>query len=495
MMASISICSCRAGTAAARGAAGGGAGWWHAGRKTIAPIGRLRSMRTAAFVIGLAFIAGVQAPAERDVHLTLHEGTNMAAALSPDGRTIAIDLLGTIWTLPASGGRANAITDIFMDARQPSWSPDGRKIAFQAYRTTTWQIWTMNADGSDLRAVTESVYDDREPVWSPDGRRIAFSSDRAGNYDIWTLTVGTGDLRQVTSAPSNEFMPSWRSNDDIAFVSDRAGAPGIYSAPDRLLAPADGALAAPAFGPEGAIAFNAISASHSRLLVDGRNIADADEDVFPFRPQWIGADLLYTADGKIKRRAPAGGPARVIEFSADVSFTRPDFTPKPHRLNPTGPQVVHGIMHPVVSPDGQQVAFAALGDLWTASLAGAAKRLTDDAAVETDPAWSPDGRSLAYSSDRSGSMQIWIRDLQSGADRQLTRTPGAPMQAAWSPDGSRIAFTNADGEVFAADATSGTISRIHGRLNEAGRPSWSPDGKAVVVSALNPNSTRFREGT
>ena len=58
----------------------------------------------------------------------------MAAALSPDGRTIAIDLLGTLWTMPAAGGVAKPITDISMDARQPSWSPDGTRIAFQAYR-------------------------------------------------------------------------------------------------------------------------------------------------------------------------------------------------------------------------------------------------------------------------------------------------------------------------------------------------------------------------
>src|SRR5919204_4028928 len=139
---------------------------------------------TAAILVALGLGAAGQTRAGREVHLTLHEGTNMAAALSPDGRTIAIDLLGTLWTLPASGGAAKAITDIFMDARQPSWSPDGRRIAFQAYRTSTWQIWTINADGSDPTPITSGPYDDREPSWSPDGRRIAFSSDRSGAHCV-----------------------------------------------------------------------------------------------------------------------------------------------------------------------------------------------------------------------------------------------------------------------------------------------------------------------
>src|SRR5216110_3412545 len=95
-------------------------------------------LAAAVVVVGAVLVGRGQQAAPRPVHLTLHEGTNVAAALSPDGRTIAIDLLGTLWTLPGGGGVAKAITDISMDARQPSWSPDSTRIAFQAYRSSTW---------------------------------------------------------------------------------------------------------------------------------------------------------------------------------------------------------------------------------------------------------------------------------------------------------------------------------------------------------------------
>jgi Tol biopolymer transport system component/imidazolonepropionase-like amidohydrolase len=476
----------------------------------------MRRLLFVATFSTFAFVIEAQPPAGRVVHTTLREGTSMAAALSPDGRTIAIDLLGTLWTLPAEGGAAKAITDISMDARQPSWSLDGTRLAFQAFRSSTWQIWTIKADGTDLKPVTSGPYDDREPVWSPDGLRIAFSSDRSGSYDVWVLTLATGDLKQVTADASNEFYPAWRpartGSGEIAFVSDRRDKPGVYAidaagskASERLLTASDGNVAAPSYAPDGSsVAFNVVANGRSRLMIGDRNIADADEDVFPFHPQWISPrEVLYTADGKIKRRPTAGGPARVIEFTADVSFTRPAFTPKRRSFDRSGPQPVRGIMHPVVSPDGRQVAFAAIGDLWVMPIGGAPERVTHDAFLETDPAWSPDGRSLAYSSDRpstglgagDGFMNIWIRDRQSGADRQITHGSSAAMQAAWSPDGSRIAFGDRDGQIQIADVKSGAISRAHDRLLEAGRASWSPDGRALVVSSLKVYSTRFREGT
>jgi Tol biopolymer transport system component/imidazolonepropionase-like amidohydrolase len=471
----------------------------------------------AAALIAIAVAIDAQQPTGRPVKLTLREGTSMAAAMSPDGRTIAIDLLGTLWTMPAGGGAAKPITDISMDARQPSWSPDSTRLAFQAYRNSTWQIWTVRADGSDLKAVTSGPFDDREPSWSPDGQRIAFSSDRSGSYDVWVVSLATGDVTQLTADPSNEFHPSWRRDStEIAFVSDRREAPGVYAvgrgtnpsrsnAPERLIAASEGAVAGPSFAPDGsAMAFNVIAGGRSRLMVDGRNIADADEDVFPFRPQWVSQnELLYTADGRIKRRPAAGGAATVVEFTADVSFTRPAFTPKRRPFDLSGPQPVRGIVHPVVSPDGAQVAFTAVGDLWVMPVGGSPQRLTRDAWVDADPAWSPDGTSLAYSSDRpstglgagGGSMNLWVRDIRTGVDRQVTHGAAAAMQAAWSPDGSRIAFSDPDGQIQVVDVRSGATTKAHERLNEAGRASWSPDGNALVVSALKVYSTRFREGT
>ena len=116
-------------------------------------------MRTATLALsvlasGLVLAQPAQPGGQREVRLTLHEGTSMAAALSPDGRTLAVDLLGALWTLNADGGTATRILDDGYDARMPAWSPDGRRIAFQGYRSSTWSIWTVAADGKDLQQVT-----------------------------------------------------------------------------------------------------------------------------------------------------------------------------------------------------------------------------------------------------------------------------------------------------------------------------------------------------
>ena len=114
--------------------------------------------------------AGTARPAAavtKDV--TVHEGTSMSVAVSPDGRRLAVDFQGSVWVLPAAGGTATRITDVFNDARQPAWSPDGQAIAFFAYRDGGYDLWAVTPDGTNQRKLTTGAYDDREPVWSHDG--------------------------------------------------------------------------------------------------------------------------------------------------------------------------------------------------------------------------------------------------------------------------------------------------------------------------------------
>ena len=184
-----------------------------------------------------------------DVSLSIHEGTNMAAALSPDGKMLVIDLLGVLWTLPAGGGNARRITDDFADARQPAWSPDGKSIAFQSYRDGGWHIWSVRPDGSNLKQVTSGPFDDREPQYSHDGTRLAFSSDRNGNYDIWVLDLKTGRAMARTNQSSNESMPAWSPDDkEIAYYTDRSNAHAIMavnaSGAERMVQAIDGSQCA-----------------------------------------------------------------------------------------------------------------------------------------------------------------------------------------------------------------------------------------------------------
>src|SRR5688572_12039383 len=190
-----------------------------------------RAALIALLVVGVATLTSLAAQkpvtrkpapkpvaASKTLDVTVREGTSMSVAISPDGRTIATDMQGSIWTMPAAGGAMTRITDVFNDARQPMWSRDGRLITFFAYRDGGYDIWTVNADGSNQKKLTWGPFDDREPIWSHDGTRIAFSSDRGeplgSNYNIWMLDTRNGELRQITKTDSEDFMPSWSPDDN-----------------------------------------------------------------------------------------------------------------------------------------------------------------------------------------------------------------------------------------------------------------------------------------
>ena len=121
-------------------------------------------------LLGATLLVSQNAPGPKPIALTIREGTNMAAALSPDRRTLMIDLQGSLWTLPASGGPAKRVTEEFLDARQPAWAPDSRRVAFQGYSDGVWHIYVMNADGSDIHPISVNYVNEFDPAVLPDGR-------------------------------------------------------------------------------------------------------------------------------------------------------------------------------------------------------------------------------------------------------------------------------------------------------------------------------------
>ena len=452
----------------------------------------------------------------KTISITVHQGTSMAVAVSPDGKTLAMDLQGSIYTLPAAGGAAKRITGIFDDAHQPNWAPDGKTITFFSYRDGGYDLWETNADGSNLHMLTEGTFDDREPIYSHDGTKVAFSSDRGNplgsNNNIWILNRATGAMTQLTTNPAEDVMPAWSADDkEVIFTSSRDAyktlwAVNVATKVEHKIADSTGNIAAASVSPAGKLVYQSSTGNDSQLNMDGKSIT-GNEVVFSFRPSWLNAnEFFYTADGMIKRRTLSGS-VKVVPFSANLEITPPrnTYARKKRDFNDQAPRKALGIMRPVISPDGKQIAFAALGDLWLVPVTGGKpQNLTNDAAYDLDPTWSPDGRFLAWSTDRvasgNGLLNIWIRDMQSGQMRQVTHVTTQPTSLQFSPDGKRIAFINVDtmwrgASVAVADVATGEVKLIHKSIFAPGTPTWSPDGKRIALAMVAPYNRKYREGT
>jgi Tol biopolymer transport system component/imidazolonepropionase-like amidohydrolase len=466
------------------------------------------ALATPAVAANLDMTANPPPPAGsgRPIAFDVHQGTSFAVAVSPDGRWLAFDLQGSLWVVSAKGGAARRISDYYNDAHLPVWSPDGSHLAYYAYREGNYAIWTVRPDGTDAKQVTQGEHDDREPAWSPDGATIAFASDRGGAYNIWVVDAAGGTPRPVTSGTREDRAPAWSSDGrTILFSATQAGASALYTvaagggtAVQVRAAPAGTHFDAPVYAPDGRIAYVALDATGSRLVI-GDVPVSGTENVFPFRASWQGGQVYYISDGLIRRRTAA--QVATVPFSARLEVTRPDYARVARDFTSTEPRRVLGIDHPALSPDGAQIAFVSLGNVWVVSSnGGKPSQLTHDSALKADVAWSPDGKTLAYGSDKGGGLpQLWVRDLATGTDRRLTNVPNQPLGAAFSPDGTRIAFLDTDGRWGVAglqvvDVVSGTVTRLQPSLAQPGKPTWSADGRFVAVGLSKPFSGSFREG-
>src|SRR5262245_44652707 len=254
----------------------------------------------------------------------------------------------------------------------------------------------MNPDGSNVRQLTTGNYDDREPRYSPDGSQIVFSSDRpvagspdgtaSGSYNVWVLTLATAQVKEITNEAvlNNAYYPSWSPDGSQITYVDTTHAIKSVAADGQgqaqtLYSNASTTYWSPTTSPDGKnVAYVAQGSAMdsggptsvnggplTRLFVNGQAVS-GDEDVFAFPAEWLSNDtLVYASNGKIWKRNVTSGAVTQIQFSAQMPFNRASYPMKRHDFSPTATQKATGILSPKLSPDGKQVAFVALNQLWS----------------------------------------------------------------------------------------------------------------------------------
>ena len=434
-------------------------------------------------------------------------------AISPDGSEIAFVSGGDIWIVPAAGGAAHLLVSHPATESRPIYSPDGKRLAFVSTRTGNGDIYVLTIDTADLKRLTFDDAEEQLDGWSKDGRWIYFSSagrDIAGMTDIYRVSSEGGTPMPVSadryvaeffSAPSPDGTMLaitargmggrqwWRKGhshiDEAEIWIRREAAPATY---ERVT---EGSAKEmwPMWAPDSRTLFY-VSDRGGAENVWTRAIIGQPRQVTAFKDRRVlwptisadGRTIVFERDFQIWKLDAASGRA------AAVPITR--------RGVPAGPAVDHltltsQIQELALSPDGKKVAFIVHGEVFAASAkdGGDAARVTDTPANESQLAWAPDSRRLAYASDRDGVTHLFFYDFKSNGETQLTRDASDDAWPSVSPDGKLLAFERNQRELGVIDLDSKQERVVaKGYLTDrlsGGRPiAWSPDSTWIAFLSV-----------
>lgn len=479
----------------------------------------------------------------RQVRIAVDNGSWMNVDVSHDGKWIAFDLLGDIYTMPIAGGTPKRIAEGLAYEHQPRFSPDGKRIAFTSDRGGGDNIWIMNVDGSDKRQLTKEDFRLlNQASWSPDGRFIVakkhFTTGRSlGTGEVWLYHVSGGGgvqlvkraseqlqkelgepiyapdgkgvyyTRNVTPGPIFEYAQNSRTD---LFDIERYD---IDTGEVSTVVSGVGGSVRPTPSPDGKT-MGFVRREHGKTTlwvkdlesgVERRIYEALDRDVqetwavtgvYP-NMAWTpdGKAMVFWAGGKIRRVSADGTGAAEIPFKVDdtrvvIDATHPAVEISPDRFQTKMPRWA------MVSPDGRQVVFETLGKLWIKSVAGGAPRRLvkgDETEMELWPTWSRDGRTIAFIGwTDAGLGQLRTVPAAGGAASNVTKAAGHYARPTFSPDGKTIVFERGQGGnltaargsenpgIYRVAATGGTPVRI---TKEGGEPQFGAANDRVFLVA------------
>jgi Tol biopolymer transport system component len=499
-------------------------------RRSLVPFARGRRVAAAVaiFVVAAAILASLFWQTWRGrpgtpellqpafTQITSQSGLEWFPSLSPDGRWVVY------------GGDAGGSRDIYLqsttgqtpinltaesadDDDQPAFSPDGERIAFRSSRDGGG-IFVMGRTGEAVRRLTRRGF---KPTWSPEGREIAFTTENAdldpqntlGLSSLWVVDVASGQERQLAAVDA--VLPSWSPHGRRIAYTTR----GAIAGSTRLdVWTVDRSGAAPvAVTTDGAPNWNPVWAPDGRHLyfVSGRggpiNLWRVPIDEASGRP--TGAPEAVTTPSPFVAHLTISADGTRIAYSSILrSRNIQKLAIDPVTATPAGEPtwITTGSRlwaNPDPSPDGKWVVFYSSvqpeGDLYVARSDGTGLRQLTSGADPIDrmPRWSPDGQWIAFHSIRGKDQYLW-KIRPDGSERQQLSPLADAIYAAWSPKDSRLAvlmgagIDHPENNVYIfdpnrawTDQTPQVIPPPRDSPHEFVVNAWSPDGSRLAGQA------------
>jgi tricorn protease len=405
-----------------------------------------------------------------DAHrLTSGTGTETTPAFSPDGNWVAFmgeyDGNPDIYVVAASGGVPKRLTYHPALDWVSGWTPDGKSVLFLSPRTSSYhfntKLFSIAVDGSFPYEYPLPVVD--AASLSPDGTHVAYVPHgqwqrawkryRGGQTTpIWIADLRDSHIEKVPRENSNDFNPMW-VGDTVYFLSDRNGPVSLF-------------------------AYDTKSKQVSEVFKnDGFDFKSASAGPGAIVIEQFGALKLYDLNTHELKTIN-------VRVEGDFPQVRPHFVKvDPKRIHNFG-----------ISPTGARAVVEAWGEIFTIpSDKGDIRNLTRTPAVaERDPAWSPDGKSIAYFSDASGEYNLEIRN-QNGLGEvkkiNLGNPPSFFYSPVWSPDSKKIAYSDKRLNLWYVDLDKGTPVKVDTDYYEGPQfnQAWSPDNKWIVYTKQFPS--------
>ena len=413
---------------------------------------------------------------ERKVSFTTDNGTWISLDVSPDGKTIVFDMMGDIYSIPITGGKATRLTSGMQYDVHPRYSPDGKSLVYISDKSGSDNIWTIDlASKKDKQISEHKSHNFFSAEWTVDGEYIVgVKGKRNIKPHIYHKDGGSGT--ELVSKPENLKMTDVAMGADgkLLYFSQRSGAwnynaqlpqyqIGTYDMEDAdvaVITSKYGSAFTPTLSPDGKyMVYGTRFEAETGLVIrdlksgDERWLAypvqrDEQESIAPlgvlpamsFTPD--SKNLIASYGGKIYSISTDGNVATEIPFSVDVDLDMGPRLEFKYPIEDVENALATQIRDAKPSPDGTKLAFTALNRLYVMDFPnGTPKRLTDNDFIEAQPAWSPDGKYLAYTTWKEGGGHLYKVNVDGRPKPvQLTQNTGLYTYPQWSYKSERIAF-------------------------------------------------------